>query len=173
MYLSALIRKMKSTSTLANPVTLYRLANDATKALTVDPGLDSIPKLIGLASDLNKVPTKRITFVTMPTVPYPGNPTAWLSPAMPAAQQLFNDMITDTPLSRAARHLQRDPDAEAVRLRGHGEPDTRRGQGGRACFRRERQRPRRACSRHRGHARDRRFHRRRDTSTRPTRPRRA
>ena len=99
MYLSALIRKMKSASTLANPVTLYHLANDATKAVTVDPGLDSIPKLIGLANDLNKVPTKRITFVTMPTVPYPGNPTAWLSPAMPAARQLFNDIINDTPLT--------------------------------------------------------------------------
>ena len=101
MYLSALIRKMKSASTLANPVTLYRLANDATRALTVDPGLDSIPKLIGLASDLNKVPAKRITFVTMPTEPYPGNPAAWVSPAMPGAQQLFNDISTDTPLSRA------------------------------------------------------------------------
>ncbi len=101
MYLSALIRKMKTASTLADPVTLYRLANDATSALTVDPGLDSIPKLIGLASDLNKVPAKRITFVTMPTEPYPGNPTAWVSPAMPGAQQLFNDISTDTPLSRA------------------------------------------------------------------------
>jgi len=99
MYLSALIRKMKSTTTLTNPVTLYRLANDATKAITVDPGLDGIPKLIGLTRDLNKVPTTRITFVTMPTVPYPGNPAAWLSPAMPAAQQLFNDMTTDTPLT--------------------------------------------------------------------------
>ncbi len=99
MYLSALIRKMKSASTLANPVTLYNLANDATRAVTVDPGLDSIPRLIGLASDLNKVPTKRITFVTMPTAPYPGNPVAWLSPAMPAAQQLFSDISKDTPLS--------------------------------------------------------------------------
>jgi LCP family protein required for cell wall assembly len=99
MYLGALIRKMKSASTLANPVTLYRLANDATKAVTVDPGLDSIPKLIGLASDLNKVPARRITFVTMPTVPYPGNPTAWLAPAMPTARQLFNDMINDMPLT--------------------------------------------------------------------------
>ncbi len=99
MYLSALIRKMKSTTTLTNPVTLYRVANDATKAITVDPGLDGVPNLVGLTRDLNKVPTKRITFVTMPTVPYPGNPAAWLSPAMPTARQLFNDMITDTPLT--------------------------------------------------------------------------
>jgi LCP family protein required for cell wall assembly len=100
MYLSALIRKMKSASTLADPVTLYNLANDATRAVTVDPSLDSIPRLIGLASDLNKVPTKRITFVTMPTVPYPANPGNWLSPAMPAAQQLFSDIAGDIPLSR-------------------------------------------------------------------------
>ena len=100
MYLSALIRKMKSASTLANPVTLYRLANDATKAATVDPGLDSIAAITGLATDLNKVPAKRITFVTMPNVPYPGN-NNWLSPAMPAAQQLFNDILTDTPLTRS------------------------------------------------------------------------
>ncbi|HUK69223.1 MAG TPA: LCP family protein [Streptosporangiaceae bacterium] len=101
MYLSALIRKMKSASTLANPVTLYRLANDATRAVTVDPGLDSVSKLVSLASDLNEVPAKRITFVTMPTVPYPGNPAAWVAPAEPGAQQLFHDIATDTPLTRA------------------------------------------------------------------------
>lgn len=99
MYLSALIRKMKSASTLADPLTVYHLAEDATKALTVDPGLASITSLIGLAGDFNKVPAGRITFVTLPTVPYPGNPAAWVSPAMPAAQQLFQDMISDTPLT--------------------------------------------------------------------------
>lgn len=122
MYLSALVRKMKSTSTLANPVTLYHLANDATKAVTVDPGLDSISQLVGLANDLNKVPTKRITFVTMPTAPYPGNPTAWLSPAMPAAAQLFHDVITDTALTRGASGAHSTPAAAVPKVTARPAP---------------------------------------------------
>ena len=46
-------------------------ADAATKALTVDSGLASIPDLLGLATDLGKVPSNRITFVTMPTTPDP------------------------------------------------------------------------------------------------------
>ncbi|WP_329455122.1 LCP family protein [Streptomyces sp. NBC_01497] len=67
IFLSAMIRKLKSAGTLSNPTKVYSLANSATKAMTVDTGLNSIAKLIGLADDLNKVPTKRLTFTTMQT----------------------------------------------------------------------------------------------------------
>ncbi|WP_427919130.1 LCP family protein [Streptomyces sp. cg40] len=73
IFLSAMIRKFKSAGTLTNPTAVYDLADAATKALTVDDGLGSVGKLIGLAADLNKVPAKRITFTTMQTSPDPGN----------------------------------------------------------------------------------------------------
>lgn len=67
MYLTNLINKLKSAGTLTKPSAMWGLANAATDALTVDNGLDSVSKLIGLANDVNKVPTKRMTFVTMQT----------------------------------------------------------------------------------------------------------
>ncbi|WP_433453630.1 LCP family protein [Streptomyces sp. CA-142005] len=73
LFLSSLIRKFKSAGTLTDPTAVYDLADAATKALTVDDGLGSVNKLISLASDLNKVPTKRMTFTTMQTAPDPNN----------------------------------------------------------------------------------------------------
>jgi LCP family protein required for cell wall assembly len=93
VFLSALITKLKSGNTLANPVALYGLAKAATKALTVDDGLAGISHLVALAGQLNDVPANRITFITMPNIPYPTNPN-WLSPG-PDAPAVFQDIIDD------------------------------------------------------------------------------
>lgn len=97
MFLSALIRKMKSAGTLTDPTAIYSLADAATKALTVDSGLGSVAKLIGLADDVSKVPTSRITFTTMQTGLDPNN-TSHLVVA-PGAKSLFAAIINDQSLS--------------------------------------------------------------------------
>jgi LCP family protein required for cell wall assembly len=99
LFLSAVIRNLKSAGTLANPATLYALADTATKALTVDTGLASIPRLIALAADLDKVPTDRITFTTMPNQPDPAD-AARVVPA-PSARALFTAITQDRPLTQA------------------------------------------------------------------------
>ncbi|MEU2055932.1 LCP family protein [Streptomyces bungoensis] len=73
IFLSAMIRQFKSAGTLTDPTAVYKLADAATKALTVDDGLGTVKKLIGLATDVNKVPAKRITFATMQTAPDPAD----------------------------------------------------------------------------------------------------
>jgi LCP family protein required for cell wall assembly len=97
IFLSSMIRTLKSAGTLTNPTALYGLAEAATKALTVDTRLDSISKLLGLADDLNKVPSNRITFTTMQTVPDPKNSSA--VNVSPAAQNLFDAIINDQSLT--------------------------------------------------------------------------
>jgi len=67
MFLTSMINTMKNAGTLSSPTKLWGLANAATKALTVDNGLKSVQGLIGLADDVNKVPTDRMTFTTMQT----------------------------------------------------------------------------------------------------------
>jgi len=67
IFLTDLMKKMKSAGTLTDPGAVWSLADAATKALTVDTGLDGITRLTGLADDLNKVPADRITFATMQT----------------------------------------------------------------------------------------------------------
>jgi hypothetical protein len=102
IFLSAVIRNLKSTGTLANPVALYGLATAGTKALTVDTGLGSITNLLGLAADLEKVPTNRITFTTMQNQPDPADHNR-VVPA-PTAQRLFALITNDQPLTGAKSH---------------------------------------------------------------------
>ena len=100
IFITQMINKLKSANTLTDPVALYDLADAATKALTVDTGLGSIPKLIGLATDLNKVPTDRMTFTTMQTEADPSNANRVI--VSPSAQALFNTIINDQSLTTAS-----------------------------------------------------------------------
>jgi LCP family protein required for cell wall assembly len=72
-FMSSLIQKMTSEGVLGNPVKLLQIADAATKALTVDPGLGSVAKLISLGDSLRNLHTKNVTFVTMPTILDPAN----------------------------------------------------------------------------------------------------
>ncbi|MGI5459814.1 LCP family protein [Streptomyces sp. CA-249302] len=97
LFLSAMIRKFKSAGTLADPAKVYSLADAATKALTVDTGLGSVSKLVDLATDLNKVPSKRMTFTTMQTGADPTNANRVVPAA--AAKALFAAIAGDQSLS--------------------------------------------------------------------------
>jgi hypothetical protein len=72
-FISSLIQKIESQGTLGNPVELFDIANTATKAVTVDPGLGSIAKLLSLAATLRNLHTKNVTFITMPTIEDPAD----------------------------------------------------------------------------------------------------
>ncbi|MDH6492533.1 LCP family protein [Streptomyces sp. SAI-127] len=97
IFLSAMIRKFKSAGTLTDPTAVYDLADAATKALTVDDGLGSVKKLIGLAADVNKVPTKRMTFTTMQTAADPNDTNRVVVGA--GAKALFSSIADDQSLS--------------------------------------------------------------------------
>jgi hypothetical protein len=66
MYMNSMVRELRENATLSNPNKLRRLAEKATEALTVDPGLNSVKKLYDLSTELRKVEPKRITMTTMP-----------------------------------------------------------------------------------------------------------
>ncbi|MFJ9717269.1 LCP family protein [Streptomyces sp. NPDC101213] len=66
MYMNSMVRQLRSEAKLTNPNGLRKLAEAATRAITVDEGLDSIKKMYDLATELQKVPTERITMTTMP-----------------------------------------------------------------------------------------------------------
>ncbi|MEU0027101.1 LCP family protein [Streptomyces sp. NPDC006335] len=97
IFLSAMIRKFKSAGTLTDPTAVYDLADAATKALTVDDGLGSVKKLIGLAADVNKVPTQRMTFTTMQTAADPDDANRVVVGA--GAKALFSSIADDQPLT--------------------------------------------------------------------------
>lgn len=100
IFLSAMIRKFKSAGTLTDPTAVYDLADAATKALTVDDGLGSVRKLVSLAADLDKVPTKSMTFTTMQTAPDPADRDRVV--VGPGAKSLFATIAGDQSLTAKA-----------------------------------------------------------------------
>ncbi|MGV9405042.1 LCP family protein [Streptomyces sp. NPDC003667] len=105
MYMNAMVRQLRANATLGNPAEMRRLAETATKALTVDEGLGTVKKLYDLSTELQKVPTERITMTTLPTVQWSQDRNR-LVPAAEDADQLLAMVRTDTPLDgRAAAQL--------------------------------------------------------------------
>ncbi|SEG90185.1 transcriptional attenuator, LytR family [Actinacidiphila yanglinensis] len=95
LFLSALGRRLRQSGSLTDPAGMLSLADAATKALTVDPGLAAVPRLVGLAEDVRKVPSPRVSFTTMPVAADPDN-AARLVPA-PGARRVFAAIAADTP----------------------------------------------------------------------------
>ncbi|MBW1595700.1 LCP family protein [Streptomyces sp. JJ38] len=96
MYMSSMVRQLKSGTKLSNPNRLRRLAEEATSALTVDHGLDRVEKLFDLANELKKVPSERITMATMPWVYSPGG--SYVLPKEGEAEQVFSMLRRDVAL---------------------------------------------------------------------------
>ncbi|MFE7752001.1 LCP family protein [Streptomyces sp. NPDC057428] len=109
-FIGSMIRRMKSEDTLTDPRKLFKLADAATKALTVDSGIGSIKKLTSLARQLGRIDPKNVTFVTLPVKDNPAEPTpVTVVVDQQKAPQLFGLMRSDTSLTevkaqeRAAR----------------------------------------------------------------------
>ncbi|MFJ6214592.1 LCP family protein [Streptomyces sp. NPDC092296] len=100
MYLSSLVRSLKSDGTLTNPAKLMDLAEAATKAIKPDDGLNTIKKLYDLGTELRKVPTKRITTLTIPTLPDPQNPKATVILDKQNADPVWQMLLSDVPLDK-------------------------------------------------------------------------
>jgi len=97
MYLSAMIRQLKSNGSLADPGKLMTLAEAATKSLSVDKPIADIKKLYDLGSDLRKVPTERTTTLTVPVLTAPKDENR-LVLKQPDTNQIWKMLLADTPL---------------------------------------------------------------------------
>ncbi|MFG2562068.1 LCP family protein [Streptomyces sp. NPDC048496] len=102
MYMNSMVRELRKGTKLTDPGKLMDLAEAATKALTVDKGLDTVKKLYDLAGELKKAPTKRITMTTMPNVYGTGVNKGRVFPMPVDADQLFQMVRDDVPLDGKA-----------------------------------------------------------------------
>ncbi|MGC0340251.1 LCP family protein required for cell wall assembly [Streptomyces sp. SLBN-8D4] len=66
MYINSMVRELRANATLSSPNKLRKLAEQATKAVTVDTGLGTVKKLYDLSNELRRVEPARITMTTMP-----------------------------------------------------------------------------------------------------------
>lgn len=114
-FLGAMIREMRSGGTLTDPKKLWKLADTASKALTVDTPIGSVASLNSLAGDLGKVNAKNITFATLPVVDNPDDKAhTTVVVDKSRASQLLAMMKADVSLSRTSK----TPAAPDPRLTG-------------------------------------------------------
>ncbi|MGW1379435.1 LCP family protein [Streptomyces sp. NPDC002446] len=112
MYMNSMVRQLKKDAKLTNPGELRDLAEAATNALTVDEGLDTVKKLYDLGGDLSRVPTKRITMVTMPWQYGPGE--RYVMPKPGDAEATFAMLRNDTALDGRDKKKKSTPDPKAA-----------------------------------------------------------
>ncbi|MEU9760576.1 LCP family protein [Streptomyces sp. NPDC047985] len=118
-FLASMIRQMQSDDTLTSPTKLYKLADAATKALTVDSGIGSVTKLTELAQELGKVDTKNITFVTVPVKDNPAEKVrATVVPDEAKADPLFAMMREDTSLTEVNAQKKKAKSKQDALLKG-------------------------------------------------------
>jgi len=68
VYLSSLVRTLKSQDTLGDVKKLYNLANAAVSSMTLSSSLADVSTMVSIALALKNIPLERVTFVQ-----YPGN----------------------------------------------------------------------------------------------------
>ncbi|MCG7524958.1 LCP family protein [Streptomyces sp. OfavH-34-F] len=97
-FLGALVNKVQSNGVLLNPTRLYPVLDAATKALTTDPGLDSLKDLYDLVRGMRDVPTEKVQFLTVPRQPYHLNRNRD-ELVQPDADRLFKQLRDDEPVA--------------------------------------------------------------------------
>ena len=98
-FISAMIKKVVSAGTLANPVRLLKFLNAATNSLTTDPGFANLKQLASLGSSLKNIGLDNIKFITVPWEPWAQDPNrvAW----KPEATDLWRLVRRDRQLTAA------------------------------------------------------------------------
>ncbi|MEU9473312.1 LCP family protein [Streptomyces avermitilis] len=118
-FLGALSRKMTSSDTLTSPTKLVKLAEAATKALTVDQGLGKVSTLKDVALELKKVPPKNITFTTVPVIDNPAEKVhATVVVNQTTAPQVFSMIKDDVSFTEVKQKQKKEKAAVAARLKG-------------------------------------------------------
>ncbi len=119
-FLGSLMRSMTSGDTLTNPTKLIKLANAATKALTVDKGIGKASTLKDLALELKKVPTKNITFLTTPVGDNPADGAVKKTVIVDEAHapQVFTMIKNDVSFTEVKAKEKKEKAAVAARLKG-------------------------------------------------------
>jgi LCP family protein required for cell wall assembly len=93
-FLASAVRKATSLGVLANPVTTYKLLDEATKSLFTDTGLGSLADLTSLAVSMSDMRPSDVTFVTAPHYYNPDGATVSINQT--AAAPLWQAMREDT-----------------------------------------------------------------------------
>jgi LCP family protein required for cell wall assembly len=100
VYLSSLVRTLKSSETLTNLPRLYSLASAATQNMTLSSNLKSLDTLVAIAQSLRNIPLESVVFVQYPgTTEAGGIYEGKVAPITAKADQLFELIAADEPFT--------------------------------------------------------------------------
>lgn len=97
-FIAAMIAKVVSKGTLANPVRLYKFLDAATGSLTTDAGFANLKELASLGSSLKNIGLDNVQFITVPNEPYEPDPNRLQ--LEPEAAGVWRKIRFDKPLGR-------------------------------------------------------------------------
>jgi LCP family protein required for cell wall assembly len=98
VYLSSLVRTLKSNATLTNLPRLYSIASAATQNMTLSSNLKSLDTLVAVAQSLQNIPLERIVFVQYPgATGLDGIYANKVAPITAQADSLFELIADDEP----------------------------------------------------------------------------
>ncbi|RZU66775.1 LytR family transcriptional attenuator [Microterricola gilva] len=109
VFLSSLMRTVKSADTLSDPAKLYSLAKAALTNVVLSEQLQNIDNMVAIAMALKDIPLDQINFVQYPT----GGAEGGVVPNVEAADALMAALISDQPIQLAGETGGSIPDPNA------------------------------------------------------------
>ncbi|WP_022883589.1 LCP family protein [Glaciibacter superstes] len=94
VFLSSLVRTVKSAETLADPIKLYSLAKAATGNMTLSDSLNNVDRMVSIALALKDIPLNEVVFLQVPT----GSTEGGVDPLQPAFDEMFAAIAADQPV---------------------------------------------------------------------------
>jgi len=95
VFLSSLVRTIRSADTLSNPVKLYSLAKAALSNMTLSDSLANVDRMVSIAVALKNIDLNQIVFVQYPT----GSTEGGVQPIESAADALNAALLADQPVT--------------------------------------------------------------------------
>jgi LCP family protein required for cell wall assembly len=100
-FLAAVMQKLRSTNLLSQPSRIFNVVRDVAKSLTTDSGLD-LSTMLRIANSMKSLSSSSVQLVTVPVVPYAGDPAAELSWEQPQSARMFRAIQGDKNLPATA-----------------------------------------------------------------------
>ncbi|MBG6059266.1 LCP family protein required for cell wall assembly [Cryobacterium sp. MP_M5] len=94
VFMSALVRTVKSASTLSDPLKVYSLAKAVTANMQLSTNLNNVSTIASIAVALKDIDLNKVAFVQVPT----GAATGGVIPLQPDFDDLFTAVAADQPL---------------------------------------------------------------------------
>jgi anionic cell wall polymer biosynthesis LytR-Cps2A-Psr (LCP) family protein len=123
VFLSSLVRTIKSADVLSNPVKLYGLAKAATSNITLSDSLNNPTTIVSMAMALKSIDISKVVFVQYPNHYVDGG----VAPTTDAADQLMSALQNDQPVTLTGDTgvgSQADPNAPATQTPATQPPAT-------------------------------------------------